>query len=750
MLPKLKLKTKIVIIFILVFTIPLAINNLIWFNVARSEVIEGSSTQVRDVTNQALEEVNNFLANKLSSLVINSQNQALYQQNISVIAQQLQKFLAQDEDAEEFTLLKDGKELTRVDRNRIYNSQTLQNQIENPTYKAITSSGQAKYIGSVTNENGKSMMVMAIPVLGMDKSVSLQQLMNPSFNLSRQFSVTGIYLVEKINLTSLWKDITSLRIARHGNSYIVDANGNVLAHIAEISGTPTNLRGVPEVDSFLHSLTNESDTSGEIKQSRDENGNLALTTHARVSLTNWGIISHLPINDILSSLNSIEIFALLLLGVMLITVGFLSLSIANRILRPVEILSEGSRLIGNGNFAYRISVKTGDEIEELANSYNKMAESLQNAFEKVKEDKNIILGERNQMKLTLSNTADAVVAIDTNRRVTLFNKASEQLTGFTESQVLGKMISQVIHLYLSNEEIFMKQYLGLDVPSLEEGIVFNQKHVRLQGWGRKEAFVNVIVEKINPVIGSNLGYILTLHDVSEELQLEEMKLDFVSIAAHELRTPLTAIKGYLSVFFDENKATITQDQQLLLSHVKVATQRLGALIENLLSITHIEKGMVTLNILPIEWIALCQQIVNDMQAQAAEKQITLTLKKPLESSMFAAADKLRVSEVLSNLIANAINYTPTKGSVTVSLEKKDGMVVTHVTDTGMGMSKEAMGGLFTKFYRVRSKLTQGAKGTGLGLFISKSIIEMHKGQIWVTSEEGKGSAFGFSLPIAEG
>ena len=145
---------------------------------------------------------------------------------------------------------------------------------------------------------------------------------------------------------------------------------------------------------------------------------------------------------------------------------------------------------------------------------------------------------------------------------------------------------------------------------------------------------------------------------------------------------------------------------------------------------------------------LVKQSVDDFTSSAAEKQIALKLVDPSAALPKVNADKLRIVEGLSNLLANAVNYTPPGGSVTVWLELKNNEVITHITDTGEGIAKEVLPHLFSKFYRGNGKLSQGAKGTGLGLYISKSIVDMHKGKIWVESIQGKGSTFSFSLKAA--
>ncbi|MDO8618930.1 MAG: HAMP domain-containing sensor histidine kinase [Candidatus Daviesbacteria bacterium] len=237
---------------------------------------------------------------------------------------------------------------------------------------------------------------------------------------------------------------------------------------------------------------------------------------------------------------------------------------------------------------------------------------------------------------------------------------------------------------------------------------------------------------------------------NQSAALDEMKSNFVSIAAHELRTPLTSIKGYLSVYMNDYKDKLDDDQRTLLNHIGSATEELLALVENLLNVSRIERGAMSLNLEEVNWTDVVKQVVDDFNERAVQKNIQLKFVPPQAQPPLIKVDKVRILEVISNLISNAINYTSTGGIVQVWVENSNNEIVTHVGDNGQGIPQEAIGNLFTKFYRVNKGLTQNSNsdGNGLGLFISKAIIDMHHGKIWVESEVGKGSRFSFSLPLS--
>ncbi|MBI1862664.1 PAS domain-containing protein [Candidatus Microgenomates bacterium] len=379
---------------------------------------------------------------------------------------------------------------------------------------------------------------------------------------------------------------------------------------------------------------------------------------------------------------------------------------------------------------------------ELQKAYD----SLEQAYNQVEHEKRDLTLERNKFSIVLSGITDAIIAVDHDKNIATFNQVAETLTGRTQEEVIGKQFHDVITL--TDGDVVLNSALFSQQATTGKGIVMQKKSVKITAPGKTPVYADVLVNQLDGRPGSSVGYIVTLHDVSEQKQLEEMKLDFVSMAAHELRTPLTAISGYLAVFIEENKATFNADQLSILNRVTISTKRLHSLVENLLNVSKIERGALTLKTEKVNWIENLKQTVEEFMIFAKEQQVTLEFVEPTVSIPPVNVDVIRINEVLSNLISNAITYTKTGDTVQISVEYKDGQVTTHILDHGPGIPAIAIPHLFTKFFRVSGKLEQGSKGTGLGLFISKAIIQMHKGTIWVDSEEGKGSIFSFSIPIA--
>jgi PAS domain S-box-containing protein len=385
------------------------------------------------------------------------------------------------------------------------------------------------------------------------------------------------------------------------------------------------------------------------------------------------------------------------------------------LLSPLDTLLKGVESFSSGNLNMRIDLRSGDEFEEMARSYNLMAEKLSHAIQSLENDKNIISFDKSKLITILSSIIDGIVAIDMSRNIVLVNKAAENMIGATQNQMVGKPLEQFIHLFSDTEEVLPNLYCKTNTI---------QTLNLVRGDGGKVK-VNLIAAPIAEGIQTNLNCILIMHDLRAEQELEQMKFDFI----------------------DENKNKVLREELELLERSLISARQLHTLVENLLSVNKIEREQTFVSKEVVDYTPIIQKGVEDLQNQAKQKNISLALNLPREPLPKVFADQIRITEVINNLISNAINYTNAGGKVNVSVKVMPTEVVTAVEDTGVGIPQEAIPHLFTKFFRVSNKSQQMSKGTGLGLYISKSIIDKLGGRIWVESELSQGSKFYFSLPI---
>ena len=407
------------------------------------------------------------------------------------------------------------------------------------------------------------------------------------------------------------------------------------------------------------------------------------------------------------------------------------------ILKPLGILIKSTRDFSDGKLNLRTDIRSGDEFEDVGNSFNLMADKLSKTIQTLESDRAIAISEKNKFNEILSSIIDGIIALDSNKNVIFLNKASEELINYREAEVRGKPIDQIIHLFSGTDEILPKTYCMTS---------FNQT-AKLIGKEGKQTKVNLTTSQVGGTVQTNMSCILTLHDLSNEEELEQMKLDFVSMASHELKTPLTNIVGYLSVFLNENKNSVSKESFDLLNKAFTAAQQLQTLIANLLNVNKIEREQLSVSPEPVDYFVILSKTVEDLRSQANQKGIVLVLIPPTQNLPKVLADPLRLGEVITNLLSNAINYTSPGGKVEIATEVFPTELKTAISDTGVGIPQEALPHLFSKFFRVSNQLQKTSKGTGLGLYIAKSIIEKLHGKIWVESEVGKGSKFSFTLPL---
>lgn len=238
--------------------------------------------------------------------------------------------------------------------------------------------------------------------------------------------------------------------------------------------------------------------------------------------------------------------------------------------------------------------------------------------------------------------------------------------------------------------------------------------------------------------------ILLFIDRTDEYSHQERQMEFIALAAHELRGPITVMRGLVDILSSELGPTFSSEHKELMTRIIVSSRQLSGYVDNILNVSKIDKDSFEIKPKEADWQHIIQQVIRDLDVRARAHHRTIELKlsqKPLK----AAVDPAIIVHVINNLVDNAIKYSKDGGIIIVSTDLKDGQIETTVQDFGIGIPANVVGNLFTRFYRShRSK--QAVNGTGLGLYLCKTIVEAHGGSIWVRSSEGSGTTFGFTLP----
>ena len=353
-----------------------------------------------------------------------------------------------------------------------------------------------------------------------------------------------------------------------------------------------------------------------------------------------------------------------------------------------------------------------------------------NILEDVEDARFQLKGEKERIEKIFLSLTDGLMVLE-NGEILLMNPVAEKMLGTEGENTLEKPLNDLSRF--QNLKIvyqFLKQ--NTKRPISRQEIIFGKPELTLQ--------ITVIP------IATNQDLIV-FHDVTRDKLVERMKTEFVSLAAHQLRTPLSAIKWTIRMMLDGDIGKISKEQRDFLDKTYQSNERMIGLINDLLNVARIEEGKYLFKMSPIKIEDIVQDLVKSYKEESIRKKLILEFKKPKEKSPMINVDTEKITLAIENLINNAIRYSFPGGRVTVSLEYGKKEVEVRVKDSGAGIPKEQQERVFTKFFRGANVIRMETEGSGLGLFITKNVIEAHGGKIWFDSEEKKGTTFHVVLPV---
>jgi len=403
----------------------------------------------------------------------------------------------------------------------------------------------------------------------------------------------------------------------------------------------------------------------------------------------------------------------------------LSLKLTNQITDPIREITSAAQRIANGYLDHKLVIRTKDEIGQLALMFNYMVD-------RVKDKMQEISGEKNKIEAIVTSIGDAVIAVNKERRIILFNLAAERTFGIKEDIVLNKSVIQITKNYKLDELVEVALEKNEIVTEELEMLVPEQRVFRVQ------------IAPIEGVKESTVGVVAVLRDITDIRRLEEMRKEFVGNVSHELKTPLTSIKGYVETLLDSNP-----DQKVsrsFLSIIREEANRLQRLIEDLLSLSRLESKSDYASKEQVDMIEVINDTVFLLGEKARRKSIALESDLP-NSLPLIDANRDQMSRLIINLVDNAIKYTPKSGKVDIKVYNSNKKIIIEVEDNGIGIPEKDLPRIFERFYRVDKARSRKLGGTGLGLSIIKHIIEEHQGQISVESEPQQGTKFKVELPL---
>ncbi|GGA45519.1 cell wall metabolism sensor histidine kinase WalK [Psychrobacillus lasiicapitis] len=401
----------------------------------------------------------------------------------------------------------------------------------------------------------------------------------------------------------------------------------------------------------------------------------------------------------------------------------LGILIAQTITRPISDMRKQAQAMAKGNFSRKVRVYGNDEIGQLAIAFNHMTNRLQEAQSTTE-------AERRKLASVLANMTDGVIATDRKGRVILINDPAIRLLRIPREMVLNRPIISVLGIdsaYSFEDLIHLKESMNLDLSTQERPFILRTNFSVIQ---KETGFVN--------------GLIAVLHDNTEQEKIDMERREFVANVSHELRTPLTTMSSYLEALADG----AWKDDEIAPAFLQVTqteTQRMIRLVNDLLQLSKMDSRDYDLNREIVNFNQFFNRIIDRFELSKSQH---VTFQRMLsDKAYYVDIDTDKLTQVLDNIISNAMKYSPDGGNIRFGVAEQDHVLTVMISDEGMGIPSENVNRIFDRFYRVDRARARSMGGTGLGLAIAREMIEAHGGRIWAESEEGYGTTIFFTLKV---
>ena len=421
-------------------------------------------------------------------------------------------------------------------------------------------------------------------------------------------------------------------------------------------------------------------------------------------------------------LQALESQLIIVILVTLSIVLLVSYLLSHRFYQPISAATIYAREIAEGNYQLRLPGRTQDEVGVLERSLNELARKTEDRLDRIVES-------RNQLEAILSGLDEGVVALDKDETIAHINRAALGLLDLN-SDVVGKKIWEAVRI--PKVQSMLEGALN-DSVDPDRSLVVNDRSLE------------VSILTMSSDTGSHVGVILVFQDMTERDRLDKIRSDFVANASHELKTPLAAIKGIIETIIDDEEMPKDVARKFFY-RVLSQTNRLSKIVVDLMQLSRFDSyrdQRVTRD--RVELVSELRQVYSAFSVTAEEQQVHLVLEN-VEDKIFVLGDSEALSQLISNLVENAIKYSPPDSTVVMRIEREKNFVVIRVKDNGIGISPAEQQRIFERFYRIDPARSRELGGTGLGLSIVKHIADVHDGSVEVTSQQGNGSMFTVRLP----
>lgn len=427
-------------------------------------------------------------------------------------------------------------------------------------------------------------------------------------------------------------------------------------------------------------------------------------------------------------------FWIVSLGTVCFLIAFILLfNLPQTIAEPINQLTFSIKQIANKNYNERVHFKGSEEFNDLANSFNVMAEKLQE-YESSTLSKQLM--DKKRIETLVNNMHDAVIGLDENHFIYMINDEALKITNLRKEEIIGKTAHEVA----INNDLIRELLKNIDYPVKEPiKIITDNKENYFE-----QDIIPINIVKTGEKEKKYIGRVILLRNITPFKELDFAKTNFIATISHELKTPISAIKMGVQLLNNQKFGELNEQQQELLKSINEDGQRLLDITGELLNLSQVESGNIRLNIEKCSPKEIVQASIKNVEKLAEQKHIIITPEYFLDDQDFVSADFDKTVWVMNNFLSNAIKHSFQDETIKVTVEKSDSMIAFSVTDTGNGIDEKYHRQIFDRYFQVPG---EQQNGTGLGLAISKNFIEKQHGEIGVHSSLNQGSTFYFKLPL---
>lgn len=583
------------------------------------------------------------------------------------------------------------------------------------------------------------LLLLTMEIVG---AVFVRQLEHQNLNTFKSQQVVQTYITNRLSNELAKTNVSGANKQIKSTLSEITNTNNAQIRVIDNKGT---IRGTNEADNqgVVGQKTTDSDIKNAIYNNRDvvrttynsQNNSRYYTTVTRIIRTQGNnsdlvgvIYMRASLDSVYRNINQITLIYLSATFVAIILGLVMAIIISRAITRPIDEMKKQTLRIARGDYSGHVHVYGNDELGQLASAVNNLSVRVEEAQESTES-------ERRRLDSVMAHMTDGVIATDRRGNVTIINEMGSNFLDTDADDAVGKSILDLLAIrqdYTLRELLEDPDDLVLDFSTKDHDLILQAYFSLIQ---RESGFIS--------------GIVCVLHDVTEQQKIDQDRKQFVSNVSHELRTPLTSVRSYVEALAEG----AWKDPKVAPEFLKVTqeeTDRMIRMINDLLTLSRMDSGTQKLDLEMVNLNELYNYVLDRFDMilkQDDQPEKTYTIKREFtKRDLWVEIDTDRFTQVLDNLMNNAIKYSPDGGVITCRLLETHNNVMLSVTDQGLGIPRADIPRIFDRFYRVDKARSRAQGGTGLGLAISREVVQMLGGRIWVDSREGRGSTFYISLP----